>query len=76
MQRQKRQMKEHENSPEKEQNEMEANKIPDTEFKTIVIKMLNKLSENFKELGENLNSTKKDKETIKKEPVRNEGHIN
>ena len=38
---------------------MEASKIPDTEFKTIVIKVLKELSENF-------NSIKKDMEIIKK----------
>ena len=38
---------------------MEASKIPDTEFKTIVIKVLKELSENF-------NSMKKDMEIIKK----------
>ena len=38
---------------------MEASKIPDTEFKTRVIKVLKELSENF-------NSIKKDMEIIKK----------
>ena len=38
---------------------MEASKIPDTEFKTIVIKVLKELSENF-------NSIKKEMEIIKK----------
>ena len=37
---------------------MEASKLPDTEFKRMVIKM-------FKELSENLNSMKKNIETIK-----------
>ena len=37
------QMKEQEKSPEKELNEMEANKLPDTEFKTMVIRMLKEL---------------------------------
>ena len=52
-------MKEQEKSPEKELNIMEASKLPDTQFKTMVIRMLKKLSENF-------DSIKKDMETIKK----------
>ena len=40
-------------------NEMEANKLPYTEYKQWFIRMLKKLSENF-------NSTKKDRETIQK----------
>ena len=44
-------------------NEMEARKLPDTEFKTMVIRMLKELSENF-------NSMKKDTETIKKRTSR------
>ena len=48
---------------------MEARKLLDTGFKTIVIRL-------FKELSENFNSMKKDIETIKKEPVRNEGYTN
>ena len=51
------QMKEQEKSPEKELNEMEASNLPNTEFKTLVIKMLKKLSNNF-------NSITKDIETI------------
>ena len=43
-------MKEQAKSPEKELNEMQASKLPDTEFKTTVIKMLKELSKNFKEL--------------------------
>ena len=38
---------------------MKASNLPDTEFKTVVIRMLKELSENFK-------SMKKDIETIKK----------
>ena len=53
------QMKEQEKSPEKELNEMEANKLPDTEFKTMVIRML-------KELLEDFNHIKKGMETLKK----------
>ena len=36
-------MKEQAKSPEKELNEMEASKLPDTEFKTMVIRMFNEL---------------------------------
>ena len=42
---------------------MEARKLPDTEFKTMVIRMLKELSENF-------NSMKKDTETLKKRTSR------
>ena len=45
---------------------METSKLPDTEFKTMVIRMLMGLSENLKELCENFNSVKKDIETLKK----------
>ena len=50
MQRQRNssQVKEQEKSPEKKLNEMEASKLQDTEFKTMVIWMLKKLSDNFK----------------------------
>ena len=46
------QMKEQIKTPEKELNEMEVSNLPDTEFKTLVIRML-------KELSEDLNSIKK-----------------
>ena len=46
------QMKEQIKTPEKELNEMEISNLPDTEFKTLVIRKL-------KELSEDLNSTKK-----------------
>ena len=52
-------MKEQEESPEKEPCEMEASKLPDTEFKTMVIRML-------KELLEDFNHIKKGMETLKK----------
>ena len=52
-------MKEEKKSPEKELNEMETNKLPDTDFKTMVIKMLKEHSENF-------NNMEKDIETIKR----------
>ena len=47
-------MKEEEKLPEKELDEMEARKLPDTEFKTV-----------YKDLSENFNNIKK-KKTIKK----------
>ena len=53
------QMEEQEKSLEKDLNEMEASKLPDAEFKTMDISMLDELSENF-------NSIKKDTGTIKK----------
>ena len=46
------QMKEQIKTPEKELNEMEISHLSDTEFRTLVIRML-------KELSENLNSIKK-----------------
>ena len=48
------QMKEQNKTPEKEWNKMETSNLLDAEFKTLVIRMLN-------ELSENLNSIKKDK---------------
>ena len=56
------QMKEQNNTPEKELNKMEINNLSDAEFKTLVIRML-------KELSKDLNS-------IKKDPVRKEGYTN
>nr|KAF6369227.1 hypothetical protein mMyoMyo1_010608 [Myotis myotis] len=53
------QMREQEKSPEKELNEMKANKLPDTEFKAMVIRMIQEHSENF-------NIMKKDTKTIRK----------
>ena len=46
------QMKEEIKTPEKELNEMEISNLSDTEFKTLVIRMV-------KELSEDLNSIKK-----------------
>ena len=40
-------MKEQNKTPEKELNKMETNNLSDAEFKTLVIKMLNELSENL-----------------------------
>ena len=55
-----------EDSPLKEFNEMEASKLSDIEFKRMVIRMLNELTDNYKELSENYNSMKKEIETINK----------
>ena len=41
------QMKEHIKTPEKEVNKMETSKLPDAEFKTLVIRMLKELSEDL-----------------------------
>ena len=70
------QVKEKENSPE-ELNAMEANNIPDTEFKVIVVKMLKELRGRMNELSENLNKyivNIKKPQKVSKEPVRNEEH--
>ena len=49
------QMKEQRKSPEKELNEMEARSPPDTEFKTLVIRMLKELRRRMDDLSENFN---------------------
>ena len=41
------QIKEREKSPQKELNEIKASKLPDTEFKTMVIRILKKLSDDL-----------------------------
>ena len=48
------QMKEQEKSPQKELNKIEASNLPDTEFKTIVIRILKELSGRMGEFNENL----------------------
>ena len=53
------QMKEQNKTPEKELNKMETSKLLDAAFKTLVIRILSELSENF-------NSIKKGMETIRK----------
>ena len=53
------QIKEQDKTPEKELNEIEANKLPDTKFKPMVIRM-------FKELSKNFNSIQKGMENLKK----------
>ena len=50
-------MKEQEKPPEKELNEIKVSILPDIEFKTMVVRMLKELSENF--------SIEEDIETIK-----------
>ena len=45
---------------------MEVTKLSDIEFKIMVIKMLEELTDNYKELSENYISIKKEIETIKK----------
>ena len=55
-----------EDSPLKELNEMEVSKLSDIEFKIMVIKMLKKLTDNYKEMSENYDSMKKEIETINK----------
>ena len=64
------QMKEQAKSPERELNKMEVNKLPDKEFKTLVIRMLNELRRRINDLSENFNkeivNIKQDTETIKK----------
>ena len=63
-------------TPEKELNKMEATKIPDAEFKTMVIRMLKELRKRMDDLIENLNqeriSIKKVHNSYKKAQVRNE----
>ena len=53
------QMKEQNRTPEKEVNRMQTSNLRDAEFKTLVIRMLD-------ELSENVNSIKKDMETMEK----------
>ena len=45
------QTKEKEESPEKQLNEVEASKLLDLECKVMVIRMLKKLSDNYKEVS-------------------------
>ena len=44
------QMKEQIKTPEKELNKMEINSLSDSEFKTLVVRMLKELSEDFKSI--------------------------
>ena len=64
-----------EKTPDNKLNEMEANNLPETEFKIMVIRMLSKLRERMNEHNENLNRDSKHKKghrNHKKEPDRNE----
>ena len=54
-------MKEQKKSPEKELNEMETSNLPGTEFKTLVVRLLKELSENF---NKEIISIKKDTKII------------
>ena len=64
------QMNEQDKSPEKELKKIEASNLTDTEFKTLVIIMLNEFRGRLDKLSENLNEEivgiKKVIETIKK----------
>ena len=64
-------MKEQEKSPEKDLNETEASNLPDTESKTMVIRMLKELSENLRD-----SKNKKGARNHNKEPIRNEKYNN
>ena len=55
-----------EDSPVKELNEREASKLSDVEFKRMMIRMLRKLTDNYKELSKKYNRMKKEMETINK----------
>ena len=65
------QMKQQEKTPENKLNEVEASTLRETEFKILVIRMLNELMGRTDEHSENLNSIRKDIETIQKESDRN-----
>ena len=59
-------------TPDKERNKMDTQNLPDAEFKTLIIRMLDNLSGNFnKEIG----SIKMEIEN-KKEPIRSEEYSN
>nr|KAF6492348.1 hypothetical protein HJG59_009561 [Molossus molossus] len=64
-QRNRSQMKEQNKTSGKELSEMEISNLTDAEFKTLLIRMLNGLSENLSELSEGLKSIKKDQSEIK-----------
>ena len=58
-QRKNLQIKEKEESPEKELNETEASNLSDIKFKVMGLRMLKELSENYKELSGNYISMKR-----------------
>ena len=59
-------MKEKNKTLEEELNKMETSNLPNSEFKALVIRMLNELRGRVDELRENFNRIKKGHETIKK----------
>ena len=59
-------MKEQNKTPEKELNKMETSNLPDTDSKTLVIRILSELMGRAVEPRENFNSLKKDMGIIKK----------
>ena len=63
------QLKEREESPERVLTEVGASNLSEIECKVMVTRMLNELSENYKELSGNYISMKKDKETMNKSQV-------
>ena len=65
-------MKEHNKTPENQLNKTEIKNPPDVEFKTLVIRMLNDLSENF---NEEIGNIKMEIENQKKEAIRNKDSI-
>ena len=69
-QRNRAQMKEQDKTLEKELRKMETRNLPDAEFKTLVIKMLNELRGRIDNLSENFNkevrNIKMEIESIKK----------
>ena len=63
------QLKEREEAPERVLTEVGASNLPEIECKVMVTRMLNELSENYKELSGNYISMKKDIETMNKSQV-------
>ena len=53
------QMKENDECPEKELNEIEASKLPDIEFKVMVTRMLKELRENYISMKKNIQTMNK-----------------
>ena len=58
-------MKEKEESPEKELNEIEASNFSDTEFKVMVIRMLKELSGNYISMKKDIETMNKNQEEMK-----------
>ena len=74
-QRNRAQMKEQDKTLEKELCKMETRNLPDAEFKTLVIRVLNELRGRVDDLSKNFNkelgNIKKEDRKHNKEPVRN-----